>query len=139
MNTVSDFFDSIIGLLQGEITSPIIFSFFINDLETQLQSNIDAGLTLDELSIFLLLLADDVFLMSESKEGLQLSLRKLESYCLKWNLHVNTDKTKIVIFRKDGIVNRDYRWFYEGKEIEIVECLNCLGVVLSSGGSFVNA
>ena len=139
MNTVSDFFDSIIGLLQGEITSPILFSFFINDLETQLQSNIDAGLTLDELSIFLLLLADDVFFMSESKEGLQLSLRKLESYCLKWNLHVNTDKTKIVIFRKGGIVNRDYNRFYEGKEIETVECLNCLGVVLSSGGSFVNA
>ena len=52
---------------------------------------------------------------------------------------MNTDKAKIVIFRKDGIVNRDYRWYYEGKEIEIVICFNYLGVVLSSGGSFVNA
>ena len=136
LNNVSDFFDSNIGLLQGEITSPILFSFFINDLETHLQSNIDAGLTLDELSIFLLLFADDAVLMSESKDGLQLSLRKLESYCIKWNLHVNTDKTKIVIFRKGGIVNRNYRWYYEGKEIEIVNCFNYLGVVLSSGGSF---
>ena len=126
LNNVSDFFDSNIGLLQGEITSPILFSFFINDLETHLQSNIDAGLTLDELSIFLLLFADDAVLMSESKDGLQLSLRELESYCIKWNLHVNADKTKIVIFRKGGIVNRNYRWYYEGKEIEIVNCFNYL-------------
>ena len=96
-------------------------------------------MTLDELSIFLLLFADDAVLMSESKDGLQLSLRKLEYYCIKWNLHVNTDKTKIVIFRKGGIVNRNYRWYYEGKEIEIVNCFNYLGVVLSSGGSFVKA
>ena len=74
-------------------------------------------MTLDELSIFLLLFADDAVLMSESKDldGLQLSLRKLESYCIKWNILVNTDKTKIVIFRKGGIVNRNYRWYYEGK------------------------
>ena len=63
LNNVSDFFDSNIGLLQGEITSPILFSFFINDLETHLQSNIDAGLTLDELSLFLLLFVDDAVLM----------------------------------------------------------------------------
>ena len=90
-------------------------------------------MTLDELSIFLLLFADDAVLMSESKDGLHLSLRKLEFCCIKWNLHVNTDKTKSVIFRKGGIVNRNYRWYYEGKEIEIVNCFNHLGVVLSSG------
>ena len=27
----------------------------------------------------------DALLMSESKDGLQLSLRKLESFCIKWN------------------------------------------------------
>ena len=40
---------------------------------------------------------------------------------------------------KGGIVNRNYRRYYEGKEIEIVKCFNYLGVVLSSGGSFVKA
>ena len=100
LNTVADFFDSNIGLLQGEITSPFLFSFFINGLKIQLQSNIATGLILDELSIFLLLFVDDAVLMSKSKEGLQLSLRKLVSYCVKWNLYTNTNKNKIVIFRK---------------------------------------
>ena len=83
MNSVSDFFASVIGLLQGEITSPILFSLFVNDIELSLQYNINAGLSLEELCIYLLLFADDAVLMSETREGLQMSLIQLEEYCLK--------------------------------------------------------
>ena len=44
LGSLSDFFSSDIGLFQGEITSPIMFSLFLNDIELHLQENIDVGI-----------------------------------------------------------------------------------------------
>ena len=63
--------------------SPFLFSLFVNDLETYLEQNPNASLTLDQLSMYLLMFADDTVIFSESVEGLQLSLNNLESYCNK--------------------------------------------------------
>ena len=54
-----------------------------------------------------------------------------------WNLTVNIPKTKIVVFRKGGILSHHDHWFYSGQEIEIVNSFTYLGVVFSSGGSFM--
>ena len=62
-----------------------------------------------------------------------------ETYCKKWNLTVNVDKTKIVVFRKGGILAQNERWTYDNQEIEIVSSFNYLGIGLSSGGSFIQA
>ena len=89
------FYDCYIGLMQGKICSPLLFAFFISDIENSLQENADAGITLDQLSLYLILFADDAVLFSDTPEGLQLSLDKLHVYCERWNLTVNMDKTKI--------------------------------------------
>jgi len=81
MSSLSDLFSSNVGLLQGEITSPIMFSLFVNDIEFSLQNGLNAGITLDQLSVYLLLFADDAVIFSETKEGLQKSLDNLEIYC----------------------------------------------------------
>ena len=70
---------------------------------------------------------------------MQHSLNNLESYCNKWNLTVNIDNTKIVVFRKDGLLGNDLQWTYGDKAIELVNSFNYLGLVLSSGGSFMQA
>jgi hypothetical protein len=44
---------------------------------------------LDQLSLILLLFADDVVLLSEAPDGLQESLDKLQAYCVKWGLITN--------------------------------------------------
>ena len=59
-------------------------------------------MTLDQLSIYLLMFADDAVIFSDSVDGLQSSLNNLESYCRRWDLKVNVDKTKVVVFRKGG-------------------------------------
>ena len=100
MNSLSEFFDSNIGLLQGEVLSPFLFSLFLNDLELHLQQSTSAGLTLDQLSIYLSMFPDDAVIFSV--DGLQSSLNNLESYCRRWDLKVNVDKTKVVVFRKGG-------------------------------------
>ena len=128
-NSLSDFFKSDVGLLQGEVLSPFLFSLFVNDLETYLEQNPNASLTLDQLSMYLLMFADDTVIFSESVEGLQLSLNNLESYCNKWDLTVNIDKTKIVVFKKGGSLSRQEKWTYAGETVEIVNSFNYLGIV----------
>ena len=141
MNTLSDFFRSDVGLMQGEVISSFLFSLFINDLEGHFQQNPNACITLDQLSIYLLLFADDAVtcIFSDTPEGLQSSIDGLETYCKKWNLQVNIDKTKIMAFRKGGIIRQNEMFTYAGDVLEIVNCFNCVGIVLSSGGSFVKA
>ena len=72
-------------------------------------------------------------------EGLQTSIDIHRQYCDKWNLTVNISKTKIVVFRKGGRLSQQERWTYNNEEFEIGNTFNYLGVVLSSGGSFIKA
>ena len=66
------------------------------------KSNINSGITIEQLSIYILLFADDAVILSETAECLQPSLDKLQSYYLKWKLTVNILKTKIAVFHKGG-------------------------------------
>ena len=62
------------GLRQGEVISPVLFSIFLEDLELYLLDGVDAGLTIDDLSLILLLFADDMVVLGKSPEDLQHSL-----------------------------------------------------------------
>ena len=137
LSTLSDLFSCDVGLLQGEILSPFLFSLFLNDIELYLQENINDGIDIEHLKLYLLLFADDAVLFSDTREGLQNSLRSLENYCNKWNLTVNVEKTKIVVFRKGGALAQNDRWYFAEQEVEIVNSFTYLGVVFTSGGSFM--
>ena len=50
------------------------------------------------LKLYLLLYADDIVILAESREGLQEGLDILAEYCKIWKSTVNKDKTKIMIF-----------------------------------------
>ena len=51
--------------------------------------------------LFHLLFADDMILFSTSVIGLQRQINELEHYCKNTELTVNTEKTKIVVFKID--------------------------------------
>ena len=63
------------------------------------------------LKLFLLLYSDDIILFANNEENLQLSLNILENHCKRWKLKVNTQKTKVMVFRKGGRL-RDNISFY---------------------------
>ena len=48
--------------------------------------------------------ADDLILMSLSKQGLQNCINKLEDYCRRWGLEINENKTKCMVMTKKRIV-----------------------------------
>ena len=76
-NITSPTFDSHVGLKQGEIMSPLLFSLFIDDIELYLQGDTSCGLNLGDVQILLLLFADDMVIFSENQNDLQNSLKKV--------------------------------------------------------------
>ena len=106
----SDFLPCLTGVRQGENVFPFYSPFFLNDLENYFsQLN---GLPLETIqekleneihifcNFFVILYANDTIILSESKENMQNSLDIFHSYCEMWNLRVNANKTKVMIFSK---------------------------------------
>ena len=83
---------------------------YLNDVEDEFYLNGIEGIDIHHIKLFLLLYADDITLFSETAEGLQRALNLLSTYCQRWKLTVNTNKTKIMFFfRKGGILPRDLK------------------------------
>ena len=101
-NSLSDGFKCNLGARQGECLSPFLFAIYLNDLEEEFINKGSEGIDIDMLKLFLLLYADDTILFAKTAEELQDSLNILHEYSIRWKLKVNTDKTKIMIFRKGG-------------------------------------
>ena len=82
----SQFFDCNVGLMQGEAMSPFLFSMYINYFENELIKDLYEPIYLQDISVFLLMYADDTVLLSETAGGLQKMIDTLHTYSTKWNL-----------------------------------------------------
>ena len=60
-------------------------------------------------------------------------------YCNKWNLPVNTSKTKVIIFNKGGYKISRFNFTLGDSEIDVVQDYTYLGILFSSSGSFAKA
>ena len=83
--------------------------------------------------------ADDLVLISETAEGLQDCLNAMQSYCEKWCLSINTDKTKVIIFNKGGHKFSKFSFILYNAHVEIVQQYCYLGIVFTSSGKFKTA
>ena len=116
-----------------------MFSWFLNDIEEQFSHSGVEGLDLGLFKIFMLLYADDIVIFSNTAEELQFGLDLLSDYCGRWKLKVNVSKTKVLIFRKGGLLRRNLSFTYEDEPLEIVKSFKYLGIVFTPGGSFSEA
>ena len=96
-----------IGLKQEEMMSPSLFALFIDDIELFLQDDLACGLCIQNINILPLLFADDMAILSDNTKSLQSSLDKLYDHCMRWELEVNSEKSKIVVFRKRGTLREN--------------------------------
>lgn len=131
-------FTSQVGVKQGCILNPYLFSIYMNDLTQLFDASCDPPI-LQDRKISCLLYADDMVLLSESADGLQKCLDKLQIYCDNWNLHVNIDKTKVMIFNKSGRILKTNKFIYGGKPLEYTNEYKYLGIIFKPSGSFTFA
>ena len=118
---LTDHFLSNIGVKQGCILSPLLFNLFVNDLPHCFEKEKCAPIAFGDMFVNSLMYADDIVLLSESKEGLQNCLSSLQTYCDLWHLKINTEKTKVIIFNKSGKLFKKYRFFLNDVVLENVQ------------------
>ena len=70
-NSLFEYFNCVVGLKQGEVTSPILFSLFIEDLELFLQDDVNCGLSFIDIMFVRMLFADGVVILGNSPADLQ--------------------------------------------------------------------
>ena len=100
-------FSSKIGIKQGCILIPTLFSLYLNDM-VKIFDKICDPITINNIKVSCLMYADDIVLISQSAKGLQNCLNKLSNYCDIWNLSVNIDKSKVIVFNKSGrVIKKD--------------------------------
>ena len=111
----------------------------MNDLCTNIMENEKDTDSPNIKDIPCLFWADDLILISKSKEGLQEHLNILADYCEEWKLSVNINKTKIIIFNKGGRLLKKEVFSYKDKVIEIVKQHRYLGILLDATGKLNTA
>ena len=114
--------------------SPFLFILYIGELIDMLDELGCHGIYVNEVAknIMILLYADDMALIADTVERLLRMIDVLESYCCKWNMLVNLTKTKIMVFRRGGVLRKNEQWFYKGEKIEVVSRYKYLGIFFST-------
>ena len=114
----TDYFDSDIGVKQGCVLSPILFSLYMNELAKSLELH-DLGIRLSRnILISGLFFADDVVLLAENEQMLKHMLYLTADFGTRLKLKFNESKSKILVVGKKLDPTR--KW--EMGELRLEEC-----------------
>ena len=134
-NNTSSVFSCTSGVRLGDNLSPLLFSLYLNDLESYLQicrhKGVDIETQSEEMYIYrqilIMMYADDTIIISEDPENFQNCMNSFLDYCAAWKLNINFNKTKIIIFGARNIDKYNFRM--GDNKIEIIKQYKYLGVV----------
>ena len=112
---LSERFKCFISVKQGDNISSVLLTIFLYDIKHYISDHCQGLQTLnkhiaetqhnntyDKIGN-ILLYAVGTLLMAESPADLQMALNNLKDYCKLWQMEVNTQKTKLVIFSRGKI------------------------------------
>ena len=126
-----------LGLRQGCPLSPILFNIYIDDIKNIFDESCDP-IEVQGKHINHFLYADDLVLLSSSKEGLQNCLDRLKDFTKANSLTINIDKTKSMIFNHMGRLIK-HNFFVGNKKLEQVQTFCYLGFDVKASGAVSSA
>ena len=130
-NNITDDFETVAGVIQGEPPSPDLFKIFIADLSKAFDEEAIDSPNLNGTMVSHLFWADDLYLNSLSEAGLQKLLNILEEYCIDWGLIPNPAKCNIMIFNqsaKEKDLRKPHRYTLGNEIIEVTDSYTYLGI-----------
>ena len=119
-----------IRTVQGDLLSPLIFSLYINDLCTALQTKCKRGVFVSSNvpEIYCLLFADDVANCADTVNNLQTQLNIISDYCRETGMKVNMSKTQIIVFRNGGPLRTSERWTLHNTYVNVTSSYKYMGL-----------
>ena len=120
------------GLAQGAVESPWAFNCFINNVTKQFEEH-QMGVTVNGKLIPALMYADDIVILATSTYELQTMLDMMTSFAFKNRLQYNNIKSNVMAFTPRTQRECRYRrWHLFGKEVEVTESYEYLGIDIQS-------
>ena len=136
----TDFFTQQRGVRQGCSMSPTLFNIYINELAKTLEESTTPGIPLIDTEVKCLLFADDLVLLSPTREGLQQHLDLLHKFSQTWALTVNLTKTKVMIFEKrPNLQKHKHKFLLDTTILDQTKNYTYLGLNISATGNFNQA
>lgn len=141
---LSDTFLCNVGVRQGENLSPMLFAYYVNDIEEALLDqnckyiNFNDDFINSYIRVFVLMYADDTVIMSDNEDEMKQILTSLSSYCTEWKLKLNCSKTKIVVFNSSKNNINNYSFQYNNEQVEVISEYKYLGITMNYNGRFRN-
>jgi len=127
-------FNCPVGLRHGCFFRPILFSLFINELYDLLVKHRTKGIQLHPgiTEIFMLMFADDVARISDTVINLQRQLNTLVEFCTEYEIDVNVNKTKVVVFKRGGRLSQKEKWMFDGERLSVVNNFSYVGIMFTN-------
>jgi hypothetical protein len=123
-------------LRQGCALSPALFNIYIDEIPSKLDDANIHPRTLRNRNVSGLLFAGDLAVRTTASIGIQRVINSIKEYCEEWKLKINTNKTKIVVFKKGRKLSKYENWKLGGEEIEVANEIKYLGIILDDRGKW---
>ena len=131
---VIDTVRSEIGLRQGCTLSPLLFMIVMEELMQRIK-NTGVGIKIGEEILNILLFADDVVLLTESREDMQKLLEEVGKFSEDMEMKFGIDKCKVMTIngKEEGNETNNQLQLL-GKDIEKVDSYKYLGLEIDNKG-----
>ena len=117
-----------VGVRQGCVMSPNLFSMFINGMATTVKGEAK-GIRWADKKLSILLFADDVVLMAEEESDMDKMLKVVHTYSKEWRFQFNAQKCKVMANR----ARKEGSWKMGEEKIAEVDSFVYLGVEFGKG------